>query len=97
MEVEINSTKSQVEDFIESILWADIQRELLEWDKQFNKERDSIVSDARETNPSTASVLLHLGDLEGRKQAVKYFLGLLEVFLNILEEKENATGRDTTD
>ena len=96
MEVEINATKTQIEYFIESILWTDIQRELLEWDKQFNKERDSIVSDARETNPSTASVLLHMGDLEGRKQAVKYFLGLPEVFLNVLEDKENDNRRDQT-
>ncbi len=96
MEVEINATKAQIEYFIESILWTDIQRELLEWDKQFNKERDSIVSDARETNPSTASVLLHMGDLEGRKQAVKYFLGLPEVFLNVLEDKENDNRRDQT-
>lgn len=96
IEVEINSTKTQIEDFIESFLWEDIKRELLEWNRQFDVERDSIVSNAEEANPSTASVLMHLGDLYGRKQAVNYFLRLPKVFLGILEGKENDSGRDST-
>ena len=56
----------------------------------YGQEMLSIVDEAESSNPSTASVLLHMGDLNGRQKAVDYFLSLPDVFLNIIEEmKEN--------
>jgi hypothetical protein len=37
---------------------------------------------------------MHLGDLNGRKKAIKYVLTLPQLFLNILEEKENESSSE---
>jgi len=92
--IEIKSTKSQLEDFKESIIWYDLVKELEAWKKGFETELKSIVDDAASSNPSTASVLLHLGDLNGRIKAVDYLLGLPDVFISLLEDKD---GRNKTD
>ena len=86
--ITVNATKGQIEDFKESILWQDITRELDFWLEGFAKEQDSITDDARSNNPSTASVLLHLGDINGRKKAVAYFKQILDVFIDVLEDKK---------
>jgi hypothetical protein len=86
--IEIHATKDQIEEFKESILWSDIVGELTSWKHGFAMEMQSIVDDAAAQNPSTASVLLHLGDLNGRQKAVDYFLGLLDVFLQIIEDRK---------
>ena len=96
-EILVNSTKNQIEDFKNSLLWADIKRELKAWQKGFDIEMKSIVDNSAEANPSTASVLLHMGDLNGRIKAVEYLLSLPDIFLNILEEKENVARRKSTD
>ena len=96
MDVEINATRIQIEDLIESVLWADIVRELDQWSEGFAIEQDGMVDEATENNSSTATVLLRLGDLNGRKKAVKYMQGILEVFLSILEDKKDDNGRDST-
>ena len=97
MEVTVNATKDQIEEFKDSILWADIVRELRSWKRGFDIEQDSIVDDAVTENLSTASVLLHLGDLSGRKKAVDYMLSMLNVFLQILEDKKDDNRRNSTD
>ena len=84
---EIRSTKMQVEAFKESFIWQDIMDELLIWKKSFDIERNSIVDNAAESNPSTASVLLHMGDINGRVKTVDYLLRLPDVFLQILADK----------
>lgn len=89
MEVIVNATKDQIEEFKESVLWHDIVNELAVWKQGFNDEMMSIVDNAAETNPSTASVLLHMGDLNGRQKAVDYLLSLPDVFLQILEDKKS--------
>jgi len=94
--ITINATKAQIEEFKESVLWNDITRELDFWLEGFAREQDSIVDNASSDNPSTASVLLHLGDINGRKKAVSYFKQILDIFLEILEEKNNDTRRDQT-
>jgi hypothetical protein len=86
---ELRTTKNQVQEFKDSILWLDIVKELKAWKRGFDLEMKSIVDDAAETNPSTASVLLHMGDLNGRIKAVDYVLGIPDMFLSILEEKKN--------
>ena len=88
MEVDINATKDQIEELKDSILWSDITKELLSWKEGFNAEMMSIVDSSADDNPSTASVLLHMGDLNGRQKAVDYILSILDVFLSILETKE---------
>lgn len=88
--IQVRVSKEALEDFKESILWADIVEELKSWKEGFNREMSSIVDDAEGNNPSTASVLLHMGDLNGRQKAVDYFLSLPDVFIDILDtEKED--------
>ena len=93
----INATKNQIENFKKSFLWKDIVRELEFWSEGFAREQDAIVDNAESANPSTAAVLLHYGDINGRKKAVAYMLGILDVFLDVLEAKKNDTRRNKTD
>jgi hypothetical protein len=96
--IQVRVSKEAIEEFKESILWADIVEELKSWKEGFNREMLSIVDDAESSNPSTASVLLHMGDLNGRQKAVDYFLSLPDVFIDILnaakEDKESKAGED---
>ena len=86
--INIRATKDQILDLKESVLWADIVNELAIWKQGFNDEMMPIVDNAADTNPSTASVLLHMGDLNGRQKAVDYLLSLPDVFLQILEDRK---------
>jgi len=86
-EIKVNATKEQIERFKESILWQDIVNELSAWKKGFEIELKSIVDDAAANNPSTASVLLHMGDLNGRLKAVEYMIGILDLFMIIIDEQ----------
>jgi predicted TIM-barrel fold metal-dependent hydrolase len=86
--INIRATKDQLIELKESILWADITAELEVWKQGFNDEMMSIVDGAADANPSTAAVLLHMGDLNGRQKAVDYLLSLPDVFLQILEDKK---------
>lgn len=95
--IEVHATKDQIEEFKSSILWSDIVHELESWKHGFNLEMLSITDSAAETNPSTASVLLHMGDLNGRQKAVDYMLSILDVFLSILEDKKNDSKREPTE
>ena len=96
--IQVRVSKEAIEEFKESILWADIIEELKSWKEGFNREMQSIVDDAEGNNPSTASVLLHMGDLNGRQKAVDYFLSLPDVFLDIINTmKEDKDGRNKTD
>lgn len=87
-ELKVNASRDQIEDFKKSVLWNDITRELESWKKGFNAETLNIVDDAESNNPSTASVLLHMGDLNGRQKAVDYMLSILDVFIDILETQK---------
>jgi len=86
-EVTINATLENIADFKESVLWNDITRELTAWKEGFDREMSTIVDDAEKTNPSTASVLLHMGDLNGRQKAVDYVLSILDVFTDLKKEE----------
>ena len=93
--VKINSSLEDLEIFIKSDVWMDIKRELKIWQKAANIEINSIVSDAESSNPSTASVLLHLGDLNGRKKAIDFFLQMVDMFIQIkTKEKEEREEED---
>jgi len=93
-EVVVNATKDQIEEFIDSLLWNDMKRELESWKEGFDAEMRSIVGEAEDANPSTASVLLHMGDLSGRSNAVDYLLSIPNVFLQILEEQKDDNRRN---
>lgn len=95
--ITINATKDQILEFKESILWKDIVNELESWLLGFKQEQDAIVDDAAANNPSTAAVLLHLGDINGRQKAVNYMIGILDVFLSIKEEqKQHKTNEEVS-
>jgi hypothetical protein len=87
-QINLRVSRDAVEEFKESILWADIVEELNSWKTGFELERGSIVDDAAENNPSTASILLHLGDISGRIKAVDYMLSIPDVFLGLLDTKK---------
>lgn len=97
MKIELGSTIAEIETFRESTLWNDIKNELNAWNEGFDLERRSIVDDAADSNPSTAAVLMHLGDLNGREKAVDYMLGILDMFISILEVKKDESRRNQTD
>ena len=85
--MEVRATRDQIEEFLNSILWKDIKRELGYWKKGFSGEMMGIVSIAEAENPSTAAVLMHMGDINGRIKAVDYLLELPKVFLQVLEDE----------
>ena len=93
-EIVVHATKSQVEEFKESILWADIVRELEAWRHGFDMEMKTIVDDAADSNPSTAAVLMHMGDINGRIKAIDYLLSIPDVFLEMKEEKDESKKED---
>ena len=92
-EITVNATKDQIDEFKESLLWADIKRELRAWQEGFAGEMNSIADDAATENPSTASVLIHIGDINGRVKATNYMIGILDIFLQILEDKKDDSKR----
>lgn len=95
-EVTISATKGQIEEFKESLLWADIKLELTMWKNQFKDEPIQLATNARNNQENTASVLVHLGSLEGRHMAIDYMLGILDVFLQLKEEEEEDARRNKT-
>ncbi len=89
-EIVVRATKSQIEDIVKDFFWQDVVKELTVWKKAFQLEQGNIVDDSAEENHSTATVLMRLGDLNGRAKAVDYLLSLPDIFLSILEDqKEN--------
>ena len=94
-EIVVKASKSQLEGFIESFIWSDIKNELLFWKEGFENEMKGIVEEAAGSNPSTASVLLHMGDINGRMKAVDYMLSIPDILISSLEDKKD--GRDKTD
>lgn len=93
-EITVRATKGQIEEFLNSILWKDIKRELGAWKHGFEQELKSIVDNASDTNPSSASVLMHLGDINGRLKAVDYLLSLPNIFLQLLEDQKDDSKRE---
>lgn len=89
--IDILSTLESIEDFKDSIIWKDIVNELLAWKEGFNREMMSIVDESATSNPSTANVLMHLGDLNGRMKAVDYMIGLPDVFVSIIKTRKEET------
>ena len=88
-EIKVMAAKGDFEEFKESVVWADIVRELTAWKEGFEIERSGIVERVANENLSTAAVLLHMGDINGRIKAVDYMLSLPDVLIDIIDmEKE---------
>jgi len=85
----VRATREQIKSFKESLLWKDMVRELGIWKTACKEEPMAIVADAQDSNPSTAAVLMHLGDIHGRVKSVDFILNLPDLFLNILEEQKD--------
>ena len=88
-EIKIMSTKGDIEEFKKSLLWKDIRRELKSWKRGFEVELSGIADDAAKTNPTSASILLHLGDINGRTKAIDYLLSIPDTFISILDSEES--------
>jgi len=93
--VRVRATHDQIVEFKKSILWADMLRELNQWRRSFKREGENIVDDSLTNNPSTASVLMHIGDINGRTKAVDYMKRIPDVFLSILEDQKDARRNET--
>lgn len=94
-QIRVRVTTGDLREFKESILWKDIKRELISWKHGFEMELKSIVDNVSTTNPSTAAVLMHIGDINGRTKAVDYLLSIPDVFIAIIElEKDNSKSDD---
>ena len=89
--IEINSTVDGLEKFKESVAWQDICREIKIWAEGYKGELGTLAKRSSIENPSTASVLMQIGWLEGLQDAIDYMLGLPDHMIEILgtEEVEN--------
>jgi len=95
----VRATKDQLKEFINSLLWKDIKRELGRWKMNAVKEYGKVIEECVNSDPSvikeqvisdrpnTATVLLRLGVLHGRESTIDYLISLPSVFLQELEDK----------
>ena len=84
------SSRDEIEEFKRSFLWTDIEEELDRISKNAQIEYDlvgeSITNDdGVKVTPTTAEILLHMGDIKGRRKSVEYFRSLPDIFLQTLE------------
>jgi hypothetical protein len=94
----IRSTRNQLEEFKESMIWLDIVDELdrlsrnaqLEYDIVGEKYTDD---EGHKIIPNESETLIHLGDIKGRRKAVNYFLQIPDILLGILEDSKNDSER----
>jgi hypothetical protein len=94
--IQVRASKGDLQEFKRSIIWGDMKRELHAWRKAFETEMRSIVDNASKENPSTANVLMHIGDINGRIKAVDYMMSLLDVFIDILDVEERKSTQPIT-
>ena len=92
----VRATKGQIVDFKSSILWKDIKRELGLWKTMCRREYSEVVADGISESASSSKILMHLGSLYGREATVDYLLALPDIFIQILEEKDD-TEHNTTE
>lgn len=93
-EPNVRATKIQIEEFINSILWKDMKRELGQWKTACKYEYGQVVGEGIEGNLPSSKILMHLGSLYGREMAVDYLLSLPAMFLQILEDKKDDSKRE---
>jgi hypothetical protein len=96
-EVLIRSSRVQLEDFKNSIIWKDMKRELLMWKRAFKKEYKDVVRDCLDGKENPVSAQTHLGELYGRESAIEYILQIPDIFLQILEDNKDGLRHNKTD
>ena len=89
MEVEIGSTKLQIEELKKSIIWNDIKRELDKWKSGASQEYSRVIGDVISGNSGIENPDMYLGNLYGREMTINFMLSLLDMFLEILKDKED--------
>ena len=95
----IRSLKDEVEEFKESMIWADFVDELNDLSERTRVEYELVGEPHTDDSghliiPNTSETLIHLGEIKGKRKAVAYFLSLPEILLQILEDKKDDTGRE---
>ena len=96
-DVRVYATKTQIEEFKDSVLWQDICRELDFWAEGLIHEKESLPEKIVRENLSTAASLILYASTDERKAAIKYFKRIPDVFLEILEAKKDDSTRKRTD
>jgi hypothetical protein len=94
MSDKVLSTKNQLEDFRESLIWKDILAELNRLDERTLLEYGLVGEPHTKDNgqvivPNTSETLIHLGDIKGRRKAVDYFRQILDILIGEKEENKN--------
>ncbi len=95
MEVDINSTKSQIEEFKDSLIWQDIKRELKIWQRAAGQEYAQVIGNIIAGDDEVKNSDMHLGSLYGREKTIDFLLSLPDIFLQTLEDKKD--GRESAD
>jgi len=81
-DIEIKSTANQLKEFMDSLIWEDLRTELKVWKKIVDSEYDEVDS------------LLNVGKIQGRKEAIDYFLELPRVLRETAKERQDESRRD---
>jgi hypothetical protein len=89
----LKSSKLELQEFKKSFIWNDIVSELTMWKKGFDIELKNLVDTIADSNASTANVLTHLGDLNGRIKTVDYVLGLPDILISLVEEQNESKSK----
>jgi hypothetical protein len=94
----IRSTKAQLKEFKESLIWKDIKDELVTLFERAQVEYDLVgrsitKDDGTKEIPNSAQTLIHLGDIQGRRTAVSYFIEIPDILIGILEDEKDDTER----
>ena len=94
----LKSTRVQVEEFKESMVWLDIVDELNRLARNAQLEYDlvgesHIDDEGFKIVPNSSETLIHLGDIKGRRKAVSYFLSIPDILLQILEGQKDDSKR----
>ena len=102
MEEIVRSTKSQIEEFKESLIWQDIVDQLLKLRELATLEYDLVgephINDqGYHVIPNQSETLIHLGDIKGRKKAVEHFLSIPDILLQTLEVIKDDSERERTE
>jgi len=90
----VRASKSQIEDFKESIIWKDIKRELKIWKTAAKNEYAQVIGNIIGGSSEIENSDMHLGSLYGREMTIDFMISIPDIFLQILEEKKD--GRDST-
>jgi hypothetical protein len=81
-DIEIKSTANQLKEFSDSLIWEDLRTELEVWKKMVGSEYDDVDS------------LLNLGKIQGRREAIDYFLELPRVLHETAKERQDESRRN---